>query len=286
MSDVPVELIVAAFNDEKAADQAMKQLKAARKEKLIGIQVAAVVRRDERNRLHVKEMGEFGSGKGALGGAALGVILGVLTGGTGLILGAVGALAGGLTGKVRDIGIPNERLKQLGDALKPGTSAIVAVIEHKWVDELQKMMEQAGADVLAEAISADVATQLAEGKDVAYSMVESESGTAVSRVAGDAESMEMSSVVSTEEALVATAAVATKQGMAAERLTVTGEGAMLEEAVVDEKGAAYMGVAATAEGVAAIAAEATFADEAAEVVDGEVAEDAAAEDAAAKDAAA
>ena len=29
MSDVPVQLIVAAFNDEKAADQALKQLKQA-----------------------------------------------------------------------------------------------------------------------------------------------------------------------------------------------------------------------------------------------------------------
>lgn len=260
MSDVPVELIVAAFTEERAADQAMKELKAARKEKLIGIQVAAVVRRDERNRLHVKEMGEFGSGAGAMGGAALGVILGVLTGGTGLILGAVGAIAGGLTGKVRDIGIPNERLKQLGDALKPGTSAIIAVIEHKWVGELQKMMEQAGADVLAEAISADVAAQLAEGKDVAYSMVESDSGSAVSRVAGNAESMEISSVVSTDEAVVATAAVATQEGMAAERLTLTDEGAMLEQAVVDSEGAAYLGALATDEGVVAIAAEAEFAD--------------------------
>jgi hypothetical protein len=209
-------------------------------------------------------MGEFGSGAGAMGGAALGVILGVLTGGTGLILGAVGALAGGLTGKVRDIGIPNERLKQLGDALKPGTSAIIAVIEHKWVGELQKMMEQAGADVLAEAISADVAAQLAEGKDVAYSMVESESGSAVSRVAGNADSMEMSSIVSTDEAVVATAVAATQQGIAAERMTVTSEGAMVEEAVVDSEGVAYLGALATEEGIVAIAAEAEFADEGAD----------------------
>lgn len=34
MSDVPVQLIIAAFNDEKAADEALEVLKSAKKEKL------------------------------------------------------------------------------------------------------------------------------------------------------------------------------------------------------------------------------------------------------------
>lgn len=258
MSDIPIELIVAAFNDERTADEAMKQLKAARKEKLIGIQVAAVVRRDDKDKLHIKEMGEFSAGRGALGGAALGVILGVLTGGAGLVLGAIGALAGGITGKVRDIGIPQERLQTLGAALKPGTSAIVAVIEHKWVAELEKMMAEAGADVLTAAISADIAEQLAQGKDVSFSAVAMEGATEVSRVAGNEQEVEMSRMVETDAGIEATSAVMNAERVAAQRLTVTDEGAMLEEAVVDAQGAAYGAVLATDEGVAAIAAEAEF----------------------------
>jgi len=41
--------------------------------------------------------------------------------------------------KLRDSGFPQERLKAIGDGLKPGTSAIVAVVEHTWVAEVQKL---------------------------------------------------------------------------------------------------------------------------------------------------
>jgi uncharacterized membrane protein len=73
---------------------------------------------------------------------------------------AVGALIGGLAAKARDSGFPQERLKTIGDSLKPGTSAIVAVVEHKWVAEVQKAMQEAGADAVTEALSADIAAQL------------------------------------------------------------------------------------------------------------------------------
>jgi len=49
MSDPTIELIIAAFNAEDAADEALKELKAAKKEKLIGIEAAAVIRRDKKN---------------------------------------------------------------------------------------------------------------------------------------------------------------------------------------------------------------------------------------------
>jgi hypothetical protein len=45
----------------------------------------------------------------------------------------------------------------LGRSVSPGTSAIVAVIVHTWVAELKKQMQEAGADVMTEQISADIA---------------------------------------------------------------------------------------------------------------------------------
>ena len=44
MSDVPVQVIVAAFQDEEADKSALKALKQARKEGLIKIENAAVMR--------------------------------------------------------------------------------------------------------------------------------------------------------------------------------------------------------------------------------------------------
>ena len=113
MSQAPVQLIVAAFNDEKEAELALKELKRAKKEKLIGINAAAIIRRDQKNKMHIKEVGELTTGQGAVGGAILGVALGIITGGAGLLLGAVGALVGGIIGKATDFGFDNKRLKEI-----------------------------------------------------------------------------------------------------------------------------------------------------------------------------
>ena len=88
MSTVPVQLVVAAFQEEKAADQALKDLKAAQREKLIEIQDAAVIRRDENNKLHIKETADPGGGKGAAAGGAIGAVIGLIGGPPGVVVGA------------------------------------------------------------------------------------------------------------------------------------------------------------------------------------------------------
>jgi hypothetical protein len=99
MSEVAfLHLIVAAFDGETAAEEALKTLKESREEKLVGIQAAITMHKDEKEQIHFKDVG-LSPGKGALGGVVLGAAVGILTGGTGLALGAVGALVGGLVGK-------------------------------------------------------------------------------------------------------------------------------------------------------------------------------------------
>jgi len=76
MSDVPMQIIVAAFQDENEADQALKTLKEAKKEKLISIDNAAVIRKDEEGKLHIKETADMGGGKGAGIGTLVGGAIG------------------------------------------------------------------------------------------------------------------------------------------------------------------------------------------------------------------
>src|SRR5512134_892547 len=125
MSDVPVQLIVAAFRDEQTAKEALKVLKQAQREKLIKIDNAAVLRKDEKGKLHIKETADMGGGKGAALGGVAGAAIGLIAGPALLVPAAVGALVGGLTAKLRDSGFPDERLKTLGENLKPGSSAII-----------------------------------------------------------------------------------------------------------------------------------------------------------------
>lgn len=224
MSDLPVQLIVAAFQDEQAAKQALKALKQAQKEKLIKIDSAAVLRKDEKGKLHIKETADLGGGKGAALGGVAGAAIGLIAGPALLVPAAVGALVGGLTAKLRDSGFSDERLKTLGDSLKPGSSAIVAVVEHKWVAEVEKAMAEAGADAMTAALGADIAEQLEAGHQVAYTAISSEQGFSAARVAGGEDSLEAGQIVVDDSGVYGERFVATKDGFAVVALEATDEG--------------------------------------------------------------
>lgn len=168
MVDIPVQLVVAAFKQEGGANEALKRLQAAKRERMIGILDAAIIRRDEHNRLHIHETEDVGGGRGAAAGGVVGAIVGLIAGPPGVVVGgAVGALVGAAAARVIDAGIDDERLKQIGSALKPGTSAVVAIVEQTGVAEVEAMMADAGADVMTEAIKNDLARQLETDPKVA-----------------------------------------------------------------------------------------------------------------------
>ena len=187
MADVPVELVVAAFTDERGAENALKGLKEAKKENLIGIQDAAVIRRDQNSKIHINETGDMSGGRGAAIGAVVGGAIGLITGPGAIVTGAVGATIGGLAAKLRDSGFPDNRLREIGQALNPGTSALVAVIEHTWVAELEQELAAQGAQVMTEAIKADIAEQLEAGHEVTYTAVRTEDTVVFGRTTEEAE---------------------------------------------------------------------------------------------------
>ena len=214
MSEVPVQLIVAAFKDENAANEALKALKQAKKEKLIRIQDAAVIRKDEKGKLRIKETADVGGGKGAAFGGVVGATIGLIAGPALIVPAAVGALIGGLTAKLTDTGFSDERLKQIGEGLEPGTSAIIAVVEHRWVEQVQRQMQEAGADLFAEALKTDIAEQLEAGHEVAYTAISTQEGFAAQRVAGNEEEVEGSAIFVSEDEVIGGRYVATKDGFA------------------------------------------------------------------------
>ncbi len=232
MSDVPVQVIVAAFQDENKANEALKALRDAKDRGLIKIVDAAVLRKDATGKLSIKETADMGGGKGAVIGGIAGGVIGLLAGPVGwAVLG--GAAIGGLAAKLHDGGFKDERLKKLGEGLGPGNSAIVAVVEHTWVREVEKQMADAGAQVVTEQISADIAKQLQAGGEVAYTAVATGDALATSRVATSATKVEASKTVTTAEGTYAEGVIATKDEVVAGAAVVTSEGAAA--VVVDAK---------------------------------------------------
>ncbi len=209
MTEVPLQIIIAAFQEEEAADQALKALKEAKREKLISIDNAAVIRKDDDGKLHIKETADMGGGKGAGVGALVGGAIGLLAGPLGVAAGsALGAAVGGITAKLYDGGFKDDRLRQIGTSLEPGTSAIIAVIEHRWVAEMERELAEEGADVTTAALAADIAEKLQKGGEVSYTAVSGEEGFAAGRVATTDDEAVVSGFIATDEGVVAAAGVA------------------------------------------------------------------------------
>jgi hypothetical protein len=98
------------------------------------------------------ESKDWGAGRGALLGGAIGIIggpLGILAGGT------IGALAA----KLRDSGFKNDQLEQLAKSLGPNSSAVVVEIASDAVGTAKELLEPLGAqEVVVEEIDSAVAT--------------------------------------------------------------------------------------------------------------------------------
>jgi uncharacterized membrane protein len=224
MSEVPIQLIVAAFKDEKTAKQALKALKQAQKDKKIKIDNAAVLHKDAKGKLHIQETADMGGGKGATLGGVAGAAIGLIAGPALLVPAVVGALVGGLTAKLRDSGFSDARLAALGEGLKPGSSAIVAVVEHTWVNQVKKAMAEAGADTLTASISADISQQLEAGREVAYTALATQEGFAAGRVVAGEEVVDAGQMIVDDSGVYGGRFVATKDGFAVIAMEATDEG--------------------------------------------------------------
>lgn len=223
MSNVPVQVIIAAFQDEKAAKDALAALKEASKAGLIKIENAAVLSKNEKGKLHIKETQDMGGGKGAVVGGVGGAVIGLIAGTALAVPAAVGALVGGLTAKLRDTGFSNKRLETIGEGLKPGSSAIIAVVEHTWVEKVEAALAEAQADLTTAEIQAGIASQLEAGHDVAFSVLASQEGLVVSQVAGNEDEVEAGQLVIDESGLYGGRFIATKDGFAVESVAITEE---------------------------------------------------------------
>jgi uncharacterized membrane protein len=168
-----------------------------------------------------------GAALGGVGGAAVGLIAG-----SALIAPvAVGALIGGLVAKLRDSGFSNARLEMLGANLQPGTSAIVAVVEHTWVALVEEALAEEATDVITAEIGADIAGQLEAGHEVAYSAIAGPEGILAGRLAGGEDEVEGGLLAAGESGIYGSRFVATDEGFAVEERVATDEG-VVDQVVV------------------------------------------------------
>lgn len=174
-----IDLLIFAFPSEKNSREALTMLKRMQKEKVIDLVDAAIIDRDDKGKIHLQESADPSGKQGALFGAVTGALVGLLGGPVGAIIGAAaGAGVGGYAAQKIDMGIPNERLKDIAEVLKPGNSAIVALIEHSWAFEATQAMQKYDADIIQESIREEITTRFEAlgGKEDAGSISIDEDG--------------------------------------------------------------------------------------------------------------
>lgn len=161
MREEPFAVIVAEFPEEKAAQQALNKLQAERKDKSFDLIDAAIIRKTPDGKLHIKETNDSGGGKGAATGLLAGAAIGLIGGPLGIAAwSASGALLGGIAARLHDRGIHNDQLRQVGQELTPGSSALVVVIDSNWTTPIEKELVEAGGRVFTTEIAAEIAAQL------------------------------------------------------------------------------------------------------------------------------
>lgn len=91
---------------------------------------AAIVMKEEGGRIRIQETRDTRPPQGAATGTWLGMLATLFLAPQALIIGAaLGAAAGGIFAKLRDIGLQDDQMKRLGEELTEGSAALLLLVE-------------------------------------------------------------------------------------------------------------------------------------------------------------
>jgi uncharacterized membrane protein len=144
-------LVVFAFKDEAGAEQMRDELVRMQKMQLISLADAAVVVRKQDGKVKVKQAISL-VGAGAMGGAFWGMLIGLLFFAPWLGL-AIGAASGALAGKLTDTGVDDKFIKEVGETIEPGHSALFLLVQEWTEDKVMDEIVKFDATVLQTSLS-------------------------------------------------------------------------------------------------------------------------------------
>lgn len=152
------DLIVLAFDSESGAGALRERLLQLQKQHLISLEDAAVVVRNQDGKAKVKQLHSL-VGAGALGGAFWGMLIGLIFFMPWLGL-AAGALGGALGGKFTDVGVDDKFIKEVGETIQPGQSALFLLVVSATGDKVAEELKDVKATVIQTSLSEEAEAKL------------------------------------------------------------------------------------------------------------------------------
>ena len=142
-------LIYATYDGEDTAGQVFKTMKENQKATGEKILSYAIVSKDLKGKVHVRDQRKHDARVGAI----LGGVIGVVGGPAGAVAGAAaGGSLGYLTGN--EVGISKENVETMKTSLTPGSSALAVILDDRWVQDVEKGLKEAHArSVVADQIA-------------------------------------------------------------------------------------------------------------------------------------
>jgi uncharacterized membrane protein len=156
-------LFAIAYDDEFKAEEVRLTLAKLEREYLIELEDAAVVVKNKEGKIQLKQAVNLTSA-GAASGGFWGLLIGTLF--LVPLLGvAVGAATGAIGGALSDIGVDDNFMRDLGETLKPGSSALFILVRKVTPDKVLDEVSKYGGKVLRTSLSKDDEAQLQEVLD-------------------------------------------------------------------------------------------------------------------------
>ncbi len=154
------ELVVIEFDDEQKAFEMRAALAKMQKEYLIQMKDIVVVTKNEKGKIRLHQAVNL-TAAGAIGGTFWGMLIGMIFFNP-LLGAAMGAGAGALAGRLRDIGINDDFMKEVAENLTEGTSALFILLRKVTSDKVLDRLKQEGfkGKVLQTSLTVDAEDEL------------------------------------------------------------------------------------------------------------------------------
>lgn len=127
-------LVAVVFDDETTAFEVRTSLLKMQTQNLIELEDSAVVTRTPKGKVKLDQAVNL-TAVGAIGGGFWGMLIGLIF--LNPLLGAaVGAATGAMSGRFKDLGVNDEFMRDVGQSLKAGSSALFVLVRRATTDKV------------------------------------------------------------------------------------------------------------------------------------------------------